>query len=393
MRKIAVVTCARMEYGLLSWLMHEIKDDPLLELQTVVTGMHLSPEFGHTCETVLADGFTIDERIEILMSSDTSVGVAKTMGVACISFADALARLKPDIIVLQGDRYEILAIAQTAFVMKIPIAHIHGGEVTHGSLDDSLRHAITKLSHIHFPVAEAYRRRILQLGESEQNVFNYGAPGLDHVSRTPLMTREQLQSLLAIQFRDLNFLLTYHPVTTNRDDFTSGLDNLFSALRQYPDASIFFTKSNADEAGRLINEKIDAFVEEAPSHRYAFTSLGTPRYLSLAKEVDMVIGNSSSGLIEVPFVGTPTVNVGQRQAGRLQANSIINCKEKMNEIVDAIEKARSSEFQSILKDIVSPYGRGDASKKIKDKLKTIELNTLIEKQFCDVEAHEDVHYC
>jgi len=380
-RKIAVVTSSRADYGLLFWLMREIADDLHLQLQVIATGMHMSPEFGLTYRMIEQDGFEIDAKVEILLSSDSSVGVVKSMGLANIAFADALERLSPDIVVVLGDRFETLSVAQTSFILKIPVAHIHGGEITEGALDDSIRHAITKLSHIHFPVAQKYYERILQLGESPDFVYNFGAPGLDHIKRTRFLTHSELSSALSLQFFEFNILVTYHPPTAKNKNLDEGIKEIFKALEHYPNASIIFTESNADEAGRKITKLIKQFVSKDEIHRFSFTALGLTYYLSLAKIVDVVLGNSSSGLIEVPFVGTPTINIGDRQKNRLQASSVINCEEKCEAILCALKTSQSKDFKEVLSNIYSPYGNGDVSQKIKKVLKEISLDNIIQKRF------------
>ncbi len=380
-RKIVVVTSARSEYGLLYWVMREIQDDPMLELQVLVTGMHLSHEFGYTYQDIEKDGLPITEKVEMLLSSDSAVGVAKSMGLTVIGCADALQRMQPDIVVVLGDRYETLGVVQTAMLLKIPIAHIHGGEACEGCLDDAIRHAITKLSHIHFPVTEKYKSRILQMGENPEFVFNFGAPGLDHVRRSQLLSPTELETQLDIQMSGTNLLVTYHPVSINKREPIKGLYALFAALRQFPDCNIFFTKSSADESGRQIGYLIDEFVAEDPAKRKSFVVLGLIKYLSLAMHADAVIGNSSSALIEVPFVKTASVNIGMRQRGRLQASSVVNAEEHADAIKAAIEKALAPSFQASLKNCVSPYGDGDASRKIKDTLKTIDLTDIYAKKF------------
>ncbi len=382
-RKIAVLTGSRAEYGLLYWLLYELQSDSSLTLQLIVTGMHLSREFGLTYQEIEADGFSIDAKVDMLVSSDSAVGIAKSIGLGVIGFADALANLKPDLLVVLGDRFEILAAVQTALILKIPVAHVHGGELSQGSLDDSIRHVITKMSHLHFPVAESYYNRILQLGESPAHIYSLGAPGLDHIARTRLLSREQLESELGVNFGAYNFLVTYHPVTLSKQ-MAKELLQLLAALEEFPDATIFFTKSNADEGGRFINDMLDEFVKKRADKRKIFTSLGISKYLSLASCVDVVVGNSSSGLIEIPLLAKPTVNIGSRQSGRLMASSIISCDETTAGIVYAINKALSSDFKKSLASIRTPYGSGDASRKIKEVLKMVDLDSLVLKKFNDL---------
>ena len=383
-RKICIITGSRAEYGLLFWLIKEIQDDPHLVLQLIATGMHLSPEFGLTFRKIEEDGFRIDECVEMLLSSDTATGIAKSLGLGTMGFADALHRLRPDIIVVLGDRYEIFAAVQAAMVEKIPIAHIHGGETTEGAIDEAIRHAITKMAHFHFTAAETYRRRVIQMGESPLRVKNYGAPGLDNLSKLDLLDKGRLEDAIAFTLGHLSFLVTYHPATLGQEKPDRALRALLRALDRFPQARIIFTKANADTAGRLLNRLIDAFAEENVSRVRVFTSMGTHLYLSAMKHVDLVIGNSSSGLLEAPALRKPTVNVGDRQKGRIRAESVIDCDEKEDSIVSAIETALSPGFKMVLEKVVSPYGAGDASFRIKEFLKKAPLENLLQKRFHDL---------
>ena len=384
-RKIAIVTTTRAEYGLLYWLIKEVQEDRALDLQLVVGGTHLSEEFGSTIDHIEKDGFEIAATLDFLTETDEFGAISQSMGQATIAATIAFESLRPDIVVILGDRYEILSIALAAVGMRIPLAHIHGGEVTEGALDDSFRHAITKLSHIHFPVAEAYAKRIYQLGEQKDRVFLHGAPGLDHLSKTSFMSSKDLEASLDIKFRDLNILCTYHPVTTQLDAIEQKVHELLKALDVFPEALVIFTQPNADEGGRFITKLLEQNINEYQGKRFLFKSLGLKKYLSLAKVVDVVLGNSSSGVIEVPHVNTPTVNVGERQAGRLMADSIIQCNEVQTEISKAIKLSMSKTFLSRLKDGSSPYYAGDASKKIKNTLKSISLEGTLQKRFIDQE--------
>lgn len=388
-RKIAIVTGSRAEYGLMYWLIKEIHDDADLELQLIITGMHLSPEFGLTYNEIEKDGFYIDAKVDMKLSCDNVKEIIQSMGRAISGFADAYEKLLPDIIVVLGDRYEILVAVQTAMMMKIPVAHIHGGEITEGVLDESIRHAITKMAHIHFPVTEVYRKRIIQMGENPKNVYNFGAPGLDYIRRTKLLNRTEIETALNFKLGKQSFLVTYHPVTIDRENPHRGLEVIFKVLDHYPKAKVIFTKSNADEGGLRICRLVDEYVEKHPERMCAFISLGIMKYLSLAKQVDVVIGNSSSGLIEIPWVGTPTVNMGDRQKGRLLASSVIGCDETEEAVTSAIDKALSSDFRRTLSDIRSPYGDGNASYKIKEFLKSCSLNVL-NKTFFDIDFKWDM---
>lgn len=382
-RKICIVTGTRAEYGLLNRLMKEIADDPELQLQIIVTGMHLSPEFGLTYRRIAADGFTIDAKVEMLLSSDTSVGIAKSMGLGVIGFADALDRLKPDILVVLGDRFEILAVAQTALVSRIPIAHIHGGEISEGAFDEGIRHAISKMAQWHFVAAEPYRKRVVQMGESPDRVFNYGAPGLDQFSTLDWLERQDLEAALGIQMGTPLFLVTYHPVTLASGNPEAPMAELLSALEAFPEATVIFTYPNADTGGRVLIECIDRFVAQHPKTSRAFVSLGQQRYLSLMREADVIVGNSSSGLTEAPALKKATVNIGDRQKGRLKAMSVIDAAEDCQDIIRAIQLAISDEFRRNLPNIVSLYGQGNVSQKIKTTLKTVLLE--VRKPFFDIE--------
>ena len=383
-RKICIVTGTRAEYGLLYWLMKEIQDDPDMELQIIATGMHLSPEFDLTYQKIVEDGFSINEKVEMLLSSDTPVGIAKSVGLGVIGFADALAHLKPDVVVILGDRFEIFAAAQAAMFARIPIAHIHGGETTEGAFDEAMRHAITKMSHFHFTAAEPYRQRVIQLGESPERVLNYGAPGLDNLTKLTLLDKAAFEKAIDFNIGDLTFLVTYHPVTLSAEGPEKPIKELFQAIDHFPDAKIIFTKANADTAGRITNQRIEAYVEKDPKRAKVFTSMGQLLYLSAIKIVDIVIGNSSSGIVEVPAFQKPTVNIGKRQQGRLKADSIIDCEEKEQAIVAAIKKGLSPEFKESTKNAVNPYGQGNVSSKIKGYLKQVSLKDILMKRFHDV---------
>lgn len=383
-RKICVVTGTRAEYGLLYWLMKEIKADRDLTLQVIATGMHLSPEFGSTYRVIEEDGFSIDARVEMLLSSDTPTGVAKSMGVGMIGFADAFERLKPDILVLLGDRFEILAAASSAMAGSIPIAHLHGGESTEGAIDEAIRHAVTKMAHLHFVAAEPYRQRVIQLGESPERVFNFGATGADNIKRLKLMSRRKLESSLGFNLGKRSFLVTYHPVTLGGRGPERAMRELFKALDGFPEARIILTRPNADVGGRAIIRMMDEYASERPGRVMVSASLGQLKYLSAMKHVDAVIGNSSSGIIEAPALKKPAVNLGDRQRGRLKAPSIIDTDEKAEAIRAAIKKALSPEFQRSLPGVSSPYGDGNASVRIKDYLKKADLKDILFKKFFDI---------
>lgn len=369
MRKICVVTGTRAEYGLLYWLMKEIQADAALQLQLVVTGMHLSPEFGLTYRTIEEDGFTIDAKVEMLLSSDTPVGIAKSIGLGVIGFADVLERLQPDIMVVLGDRYETLAAAQAALVARIPVAHIHGGETTEGAIDESIRHAITKMSHLHFVAAEPYRTRVIQLGEHPDTVFNVGALGIENIKRLQLLDKPELEKSLDFELGTTCFLVTYHPATLGATAPQAATQALLDALDQFPDAKIIFTKPNSDTDGRILGQMIDEHAGRNKGRVAVFTSMGQIRYLSALRHVDAVIGNSSSGIIEAPACNIPTVNIGDRQSGRLKADSIIDCEETTESIATAIRKALAPSFREGVRQGVSIYGYGASASQIKNRLK------------------------
>ena len=378
-RKIAVFTGTRAEYGLLYWLMKDIQADPELDLRLIVSGTHLSPEFGLTYQQIELDGFKIDERIEMLLSSDTSVGVVKSMGVALLGLADALQRQQPDLLVILGDRFEALAAAQTAMLQRIPIAHLHGGEITEGAYDDAIRHAITKLSYLHFTAAEPYRQRVIQLGEAPERVFNVGTIGNEHLHRTPMLSLEALQSSLKFALEKPFFIVTYHPVTTADEPALQSFQNILDALDQFPCHQVILTYPNADDGGRSLIPILEAYANQQPSRVLAIKSLGQQRYLSSVKLAAAVIGNSSSGISEVPSLGVPTINIGQRQKGRLSAHSVLHTDTKTDTIVNAIKVALKGMDK---KQFNNPYGEGSVSDKIISTIKA--HNTFPNKKFHDL---------
>ena len=384
-RKICVVTGSRADYGLLYWTLREIDASPDLDLQLIVTGMHLSNEFGSTIEKIEDDGFDISYRVDMLLSSDSAVGVTKSTGLGMVGFADAYDSLQPDIVLLLGDRFELLAAASAALFAVIPIAHIHGGEVTSGAFDDAIRHSITKMAHLHFTSTKQYRNRVIQLGENPANVFNVGAPGIDHIHRLKLLERKELEEKLGLTLESNSLLITFHPATLEPGTARRDFKVLLRALDQLENVSLVFTKANADTEGRSINEMIDGYVESR-SNAIAHTSLGQLLYLSTMKEVQGVVGNSSSGIIEAPSLEVGTVNIGDRQTGRVRAASVIDCSATYEKIRSALEQLLSPEFQAGLADVVNPHGDENVSKKIVDVLKTVTPSDLIKKRFRDLEC-------
>ena len=381
-RKICFVSGSRAEYGLLYWPMKEIQADAELAFQLIVTGMHLSPEFGLTHKLIEADGFPIDAKVEMLLSSDSAAGIAKSIGLGVIGFADALAQLQPDILVLLGDRFEILAAAEAALVAKIPIAHIAGGDVTEGAFDEAIRHSITKMAHLHFVTNADAARRVRQLGENPAHIFNVGSPGIDFIKRMRPLDRQALESALEFQLLEKNVLVTFHPVTLDAQPAEVQFQVLLDALGLLGDKiGIIFTKPNADTDGRGIATLIDEYVASHANAR-AYTSLGQLRYLSLMAIVDVVVGNSSSGLYEAPSFKKPTVNIGDRQKGRLRASSVIDCETDADAIYRAIVRALASDFSST----ENPYGDGNSAVKIRTQLKQIaDPRSLLKKSFFDLE--------
>jgi len=379
-RKLCIVTGSRAEYGLLYWLMKEIQADQDLQLQIIATGMHLSPEFGLTYQSIEADGFMIDAKVEMLVSSDTPVGVAKSMGLGLIGFADALDRLRPDILVVLGDRFEILAAVQAALVACIPVAHIAGGDTTEGAFDESIRHSITKMSHLHFVTNDLALQRIRQLGENPDHIFNVGSPGLDYITRMKMLSRNELEKSLDFSFRKKNLLVTFHPVTLEAHTATEQFGELLAALDGLgAETGIIFTYPNADNGGREIIRLTDGFVAKHSNAR-AFVSLGQLRYLSALSQVDAVVGNSSSGLYEAPSFSKPSVNIGDRQKGRIQAKSVINCAPRSQEITEGVLLALAMDCAGT----INPYGDGNSSVRIKQHLIEItQPNALLKKHFFD----------
>lgn len=384
-RKICVVTGTRAEYGLLRWVMQGIQDSDELDLQLIVTGMHLSPEFGLTISEIEADGFCIDRKVEMLLSSDTPVGITKSMGLAMIGFADALSQLQPDLLLVLGDRFEIFTAVTSAMIARIPVAHCHGGESTEGLIDESIRHSITKMSHLHFVAAAEYRQRVIQLGEQPDRIFQVGGLGIDSIKKLNLLSRKQLEDSIGFKLLNRNLLITFHPVTLEANTSANEMGELLEALAELTDTGLIFTMPNADTDGRVLFNQVNSFCQQHPN-AHAYTSLGQLRYLSCIKHVDGVIGNSSSGLLEVPSFKKGTVNIGDRQRGRLKALSVIDSAPDQESISKAIQNMFSPSFQDALSSDINPYGNGGASEAIIKILESTALNKLLKKHFYKLPA-------
>ena len=382
-RKICVVTSSRADYGLLRWVMQGIRDDPKLNLQVIATGMHLSPRFGLTYRVIEEDGFRIDAKVEILGSSDSPAAIAESMALALAGIAKAFSELKPDLVVVLGDRFEIFAATAAALVSKIPVAHLHGGETTAGAFDEAFRHSITKMSHLHFVATDEYRSRIIQLGENPENIFLVGGVGIDSIKNLPLLSRKELEAQLGIEFGAKSLLITFHPVTLDAESPEQQMKELLAALSHLHDTTLIFTMPNADTGGHVLIKMIEEFVGQNKNAK-VFTSLGQLKYLSCISHIDGVVGNSSSGIIEVPTFKKGTINVGDRQLGRIQAASVINCEPIEKDIERAIKTLYSLEFKSNLAATENPYGEGGASARVVKALKEASLERIIKKTFHDL---------
>ena len=374
MRKICVITGTRAEFGLLRPLIELINNDAELQLQLIATGMHLSPEFGYTFNEITEAGFVVDKKVECLLSSDTSVGVSKTIALAISGFADALEDLQPDLVVVLGDRTEILGAVIATAMANIPIAHLYGGETTEGAYDEAIRHSITKFSHLHFTSTEAYRRRVIQLGEQPETVFNVGAIGLDAIKKLPLLDRTAFEESIDFKLKKKNVLITYHPVTLEKEPPIQTFENILTAVDELGDTGLIFTHANSDKNGRIINKMITEYVETHKDKAVAFKSLGQLRYLSALQFVDFVIGNSSSGMTEVPAFNIPTINIGDRQKGRINCESVINSDNSLEGIKKSITFALDKYFRDKIQRQEQLYGNGTAAEKI---LKIIKEHPII----------------
>ncbi len=399
MRTICIITGTRAEWGLLTPLAKALQADPAFKLQIIATGAHLSPEFGLTYKAIESDGFIIDKKVEILLSSDTPQSLCKTMGLAQISIAESYEALKPDLIVVLGDRYEIFACVASAMIFRIPVAHLHGGEATEGLIDEAIRHSITKMSHLHFVANAAYAKRVIQLGESPDRVFEVGGFGVDVIHSLCLLEKGALQKELGFTFMEHNFLITFHPVTLENASALEQFGELLSALTSFKETlqadnktlGLIFTKANADTEGRIINQMIDTFVSRTP-HTICFDSMGQLRYLSTMQYVDALVGNSSSGLGEAPSFKIGTINIGDRQKGRIKAQSIIDVSPTKESILQGFATLFSPTFQAKLPATTNPYGNGGAAEKTKEILKTYPLEGILKKSFYDVQYSAPICY-
>ncbi|EKE75427.1 UDP-N-acetylglucosamine 2-epimerase [Gallaecimonas xiamenensis] len=387
MRKIAVFTGTRAEYGLLYWVIKALHESDQAQLQLLVGGMHLSPEFGYTLTQIEQDGFAVTEKLEFLLSSDSPVGISKSTALALISTAEALDRHQPDLLVVLGDRFEAMAAAQAAMIARVPVAHLHGGEATEGVIDEAARHAITKMAHLHFTATDAYRQRVIQLGESPERVFNVGAPGLDSILTLPLLARESLPQAIGFNLDKPYFLVTYHPVTLSAGGASQSLDQLLAVLDEYPDHQLVISYPNADTHSRKLIELLEGYRARHPERVFLVQSLGQLRYLSLMKHCVAVLGNSSSGIIEAPSLGVPTVNIGIRQKGRIAGASVVHCADDKAAMAAAIKSVLSPAFQERCRHAKNPYGEGGASQKIVETLLAFPLQGILEKSFFDMDCH------
>ncbi|UAA39149.1 UDP-N-acetylglucosamine 2-epimerase (hydrolyzing) [Paraneptunicella aestuarii] len=382
--KVCVVTGTRAEYGLFYWLLKALDADPFFELKLIVTGMHLSPEFGSTYREIEADGFIIHDKVDIHLSGDSPVDVSKSTGLALAGIAESFRNLQPDLVILLGDRFEALGAAQAAMFANIPIAHLHGGEATFGAMDESIRHAISKLSHIHFPATETYRKRLIQMGELPENVHHVGALGVESATKTERMSLSELEASIQFDLGERFFLVTYHPVTLDAKGQQEGMESLLNALDCFPDVKVLLTFPNADTYGRQLINKVKEYAQNNPERVYLTESLGRVRYLSALAHCGCVIGNSSSGIIEAPSFKVATVNIGSRQQGRVCANSVLHCDNTQHDIESAIKEAMKLRASGELSSLQNPYDGGSSSEKIVSVLKSVSLSSLTKKYFYDL---------
>lgn len=386
MRKICVVTGTRAEYGLMSRLIRLINDSDKTQLQLIATNMHLSPRFGNTYLEIEADGIKIDKKVPIIDDSapDTAVETLYSMSRALYGFAEAYAELKPDLVVVLGDRYEILAAATAALIERIPVAHLHGGEITEGAYDDAIRHSITKMSHLHFTSTEEYRKRVIQLGEQPERVYNVGALGVENIKKLPLMSKEEIEKEIDFKIDGNTILVTYHPVTLGNRTAKEDIDDFIAALEERKDLRVIFTMPNSDTGGQFIVDAINGFVNRNAERAKAYKSLGVLRYLSVMKQVAAVVGNSSSGLLEVPSFGIPTLNIGDRQNGRIAAESVYNCSPDKESVLNGLDKVLSKEFREFAYVVRNPYEKANTAEEIFKVISTYPLDGLNQKKFYNI---------
>lgn len=382
-KKFCIITGSRAEYGLLYWLIKEVEADKDIELQLIVTGMHLSSEFGFTYKEIEKD-FRITKKIYMNLTSDTSYGICRTMGTAQTSFLKAYNQLNPDIIIILGDRYEIFSAACAAMIARIPIAHIHGGEITEGLIDEAIRHSLTKMSHLHFTATKEYSKRVIQLGEDPKRVFNVGGLGIENIKRLKLLKKNEFEKSINFKLNDKNILVVFHPVTLEKNTSEKHFNEILGSIDDLTDTSIIFSKTNSDMDGKILNKMIDRYTSKNSHKSIGILSMGQQNFLSALNHVDLIIGNSSSGLLEAPSFKIGTINIGDRQKGRIKAKSVIDCLPDKKKIKKVIEKIYSNEFQKIIKNVKNPYGNKCASKKIIKILKKTFLKKILKKSFFDV---------
>ena len=382
-RKICIVTGSRADYGLLYWLIKEVEKDKNLKLQLIATGMHLSSKYGSTYKEIEKD-FKIDKKINISLSSDTSEGISRSMGIAQTAFSKAYNKLKPDIVVVLGDRFEIFSAVSSAMISRIPIAHIHGGEATEGLIDEAIRHCISKMSHIHFTATEEYSKRVIQLGEVPNKVFNVGGAGIENIKRLKFLTKEEFEKSINFKLNIKNILVTFHPVTLESKTSKKHFQEILNSLDELKNTNIIFTKANSDVDGKIINQMIDQYTKKNSNKSIGVASLGQLNYLSALQHIDVIVGNSSSGISEAPSFKIGTVNIGDRQNGRIKAESVIDCLSNKKDIKRAIKRVYSAEFKNLLKNVKNPYGDGRSSKKIIKVLKNVKLDNILKKIFFNI---------
>ena len=382
-RKICIVTGSRADYGLLYWLIKEVEKDKNLKLQLIATGMHLSSKYGSTYKEIEKD-FKIDKKINISLSSDTSEGISRSMGIAQTAFSKAYNKLKPDIVVVLGDRFEIFSAVSSAMISRIPIAHIHGGEATEGLIDEAIRHCISKMSHIHFTATEEYSKRVIQLGEVPNKVFNVGGAGIENIKRLKFLTKEEFEKSINFKLNIKNILVTFHPVTLESKTSKKHFQEILNSLDELRDTNIIFTKANSDVDGKIINQMIDQYTKKNSNKSIGVASLGQLNYLSALQHIDVIVGNSSSGISEAPSFKIGTINIGDRQNGRIKAESVIDCLSNKKDIKRAIKRVYSAEFKNLLKNVKNPYGDGCSSKKIIKVLKNVKLDNILKKIFFNI---------